>query len=288
MSNICKNWTDWLNKTRFSYMTEIQRAQTLNWLISVKDTLIENANIKAGDKIIDIGCGTGLMGFGVLENFQDSVEIIMSDKFEDCLIECENFLKTLNTPNKITFLQSDCADIKLPSEYIDKAFMRSVLVHIVDKQSAVNDIYRILKKGGSFIAFEPIIASNTRYWELVEPNLIEDYEEFKRAENDFMSNPNNSLVNFDQNSLAQNLETAGFNDGTLDVNTVESNYLVDENTIIKWFEGKPSPDQMSVKERFLTYFDEEKVNKYIAQYVKALEGQEVSIKTNTLFIKAIK
>ena len=212
----------------------------------------------------------------------------MSDKFEDCLIECENFLKTLNTPNKITFLQSDCADIKLPSEYIDKAFMRSVLVHIVDKQSAVNDIYRILKKGGSFIAFEPIIASNTRYWELVEPNLIEDYEEFKRAENDFMSNPNNSLVNFDQNSLAQNLETAGFNDGTLDVNTVESNYLVDENTIIKWFEGKPSPDQMSVKERFLTYFDEEKVNKYIAQYVKALEGQEVSIKTNTLFIKAIK
>ena len=33
---------------------------------------------------------------------------------------------------------------------------------------------------------------------------------------------------------------------------------------------------------------EEKVNKYISQYVKALEGQEVSIKTNTLFIKAIK
>ena len=56
---------------------------------------------------------------------------------------------------------------------------------------------------------------------------------------DFMSNPNTALVNFAQNSLAKNLEIAGFDDGSLDVNTVESKYFVDENTITKWFEGKP-------------------------------------------------
>ena len=80
-------------------------------------------------------------------------------------------------------LQSPCEEIALPDNSVDKALMRSVLVHIVDKQPAINEIYRILKKGGHFCCFEPIIASNTRYWELTDPKNIRLYEDFKKAEN---------------------------------------------------------------------------------------------------------
>ena len=288
MDNICKNWTQWLKETRFSYMTEEQKSQTLNWLIAVRDLLIQRAEIQKGDKIIDLGCGTGLMGFGVLEKFKDEVEIIFSDKFEDCIRECADFLEKLNTPNNASFLQSDCADIKLPDNSIDKAFMRSVLVHIVDKQPVISEVYRILKKGGSFNVFEPVIASNTRYHELVDPEKIDNYEEFKKVENAFMSDNNNSLVNFDQNTLLEMLEKAGFEDGSVDVDTTASKYFADRETIEKWFVGKPSPSEKSMKERFIDYFPEEKVNKFIEQYVLALQGTEVEIKTNTVVIKAIK
>lgn len=288
MENICKNWTQWLKETRFSYMTEEQKSQTLNWLIAIRDLLIQRAEIQKGDKIIDLGCGTGLMGFGVLEKFKDEVEVIFSDKFEDCIKECADFLEKLSIPHNASFLQSDCADIKLPDNSIDKAFMRSVLVHIVDKQPAISEVYRILKKGGSFNVFEPVIASNTRYHELVAPNKIDDYEEFKKAEDAFMSDSNNSLVNFDQNTLLEMLEKAGFEDGSVDVDTTASKYLADRETIEKWFVGKPSPSEKSMKERFMDYFPEEKVNKFIEQYVQALQGTEVEIKTNTIVIKAIK
>lgn len=288
MENICKNWTQWLRETRFSYMTEEQKSQTLNWLIAVRDLLIQRAEVKKGDRIIDLGCGTGLMGFGILEKFRDDVEIIFSDKFEDCINECSDFLKKLNIPNKASFLQSDCADIKLPDNSIDKAFMRSVLVHIVDKQPVISEVYRILKTGGSFNVFEPVIASNTRYHELVEAHKIDDFEEFKKAEDDFMTNKNNSLVNFDQNTLLKMLEVAGFSDGSVDVDTTASKYFANRKTIEKWFEGKPSPTEKSMKERFMDYFSEEKVNKYIEQYVLALQNTDVEIKTNTVIIKAIK
>ncbi len=288
MDNICKNWTQWLKETRFSYMTEEQKSQTLNWLIAIRNILIERAGIQKGDKIIDLGCGTGLMGFGVLEKFKDEVEIIFSDKFEDCIKECSEFLEKLNIPHKASFLQSDCADIKLPDNSIDKAFMRSVLVHIVDKQPAISEVYRILKHGGSFNVFEPVIASNTRYHELVDPSKIDDYEEFKKVEDAFMSDSNNSLVNFDQNTLLQMLENAGFEDGSVDVDTTASKYFADRQTIEKWFIGKPSPSEKSMKERFMDYFPEEKVNKFIEQYVLALQNTEVEIKTNTVIIKAIK
>lgn len=288
MKSICKNWSDWLNRTRFSHLNNEQKAQTLNWLLAVRDLLLSNANIQSGQKIIDIGCGTGLLGFGVLEKFGTDVEIIFSDKFEDCIVECEKLLNSMEIEHKASFLLSDCADIKLEDNSVDKALMRSVLVHVLDKQPAINEIYRILKVGGEFVAFEPIINSNTKYWELTSPNEITDWEDFKNAENNFMNDENNPLTNFNQNTIAKNLELAGFTDGTVDVESSNSNYLVDENTVENWVNSRPSPNEPSVRDRFLKYFDEQKVDNYILELKKALTGKNVEIQTNVVFIKAVK
>ena len=98
MSEICKNWSTWLKKTRFSYMDETQVQQTLNWLLNIRNQVLLLADIKAGQKVADFGCGSGLLGFGVLEHYKDSVELIFSDKFQDCLEECKNILSQIETP----------------------------------------------------------------------------------------------------------------------------------------------------------------------------------------------
>ena len=144
MSEICENWSTWLKKTRFSYMNEAQVQQTLNWLLAIRNQVLFLADIKQGQKVADFGCGSGLLGFGVIENFQDSVELIFSDKFQDCLDECSNILKTITTPNNVKFLLSDVADIKLESNYLDRAMTRSVLVHVKEKQPVFNEFYRVL------------------------------------------------------------------------------------------------------------------------------------------------
>ena len=288
MSNICKNWTQWLSQTRFAHMNEVQIQQTFNWLFALRDIVISKANIKAGDKVIDIGCGSGLLAFGVIEKFKDSVDIIFSDKFEDCLEECKKLLSQCDVPNKATFLQSDCLDIKLPDFSVDKPMTRSVLVHIVDKQKAINEIYRILKKGGTYSAFEPIIKSNTRYHELTSPDEITDWQAFKEAEDDFMSDINDPLTNFDAQSIAQNLDIAGFSDGDIDVQDTPSTYVAQKDSIIKWFDSAPSPDRPTSRERFLKYFDEKKVNNYILEVQKALGGKTITVNSKTIFIRATK
>lgn len=58
--------------------------------------------------------------------------------------------------------------------------MRSVLVHVVNKQPAISEIYRVLKPGGKLCAFEPIIRSNTRYWEILDPMYIENMKILSR------------------------------------------------------------------------------------------------------------
>ena len=288
MSDICKNWSTWLKKTRFSYMNDVQIQQTLNWLMNIKNIVLDMADLKENQKIADFGCGSGLLGFGILERFQDRVELIFSDKFQDCLDECQNILKNSEIKNNVKFLKSDIYDIKLENNYLDRALTRSVLVHILNKQQAFNELYRVLKPQGIYCAFEPIISQNTRYYELLIPDEASDYFDFKKAEMEFMSNPDDPLVNFSAQSLDLNMQEAGFSDVLVNVQKVTSKYSPTTEAIQNWFITPPAPNQKTMKERFMEYFDEKKVDNYIEEVKLALSKREIRVCSDTALIKAIK
>ena len=288
MIDFTLNWSNWLLKSRFDYMTEEQKQQTLQWLESVRNAVLSNADIKPNDVVIDLGTGTGLLAFGALNLIDENGKVIFSDKYEDCLETCKQLIKEFNTNKPYELLLSDCCNINLSKNSVDKALMRSVLVHILDKKQALTEIYRILKPNGIFSAFEPIIRSNTRCWELVNENELSDYKDFKKAEDEFMSSENDPLTNFDETTISNDLQEAGFKDGILDKQVVESNYIVQPNMVHSWLTIPPSPGAKTTKEKFLMYFEEPKVDNYISELQNALNNKNISIKSNVLYIKAIK
>lgn len=288
MSEICKNWTQWLKQNRFAGQTPEMIEQTTKWLEAVRDVVLVYADIMEHETVIDIGCGTGLLAFKALEMQNCKGKVIFSDKFQDCLDDCKAILDKSGITEGYQMLLSPCEHIDLPASTVHKALMRSVLVHIPNKQPAINEIYRILKPGGKFCAFEPIIRSNTRYWEILDPNYIKAYEDFKRVENEIMENPLDSLCNFDENTLKMNLEIAGFSIPEVKVQQVASKYVVKPGMVSEWFNNPPSPGQLSTKERFLKYFDEKTVNIYMQDVQNYLTGREISLKTNAVFINATK
>ena len=288
MSNICENWTQWLKKNRFAGQTPEMIEQTTRWLEAVRDVLIVYADIKPYETVLDIGCGTGLLAFKALEIQECKGTVIFSDMFQDCLNDCKQVLENMGITEGFELLKCPVEHIALPMSTVHKALMRSVLVHVVNKQPAISEIYRVLKTGGKFVAFEPIIRSNTRYWEILDPKYIEKYEDFKRVENEIMDNPLDSLCNFDENTLKTNLEIAGFSVPEVKVQEVKSSYVVKPNMVREWFINPPSPTQPSTKDRFLKYFDFPTVEKYMLQVEDYLTGRSIELKTNAAFINAIK
>ena len=288
MSEICKNWTQWLKQNRFAGQTPEMIEQTTKWLEAVRDVILVYAEIMQHETVIDIGCGTGLLAFKALEMQDCKGNVIFSDKFQDCLDDCQKILDELGVTSGYQMLNSPCEHIALPESSVHKALMRSVLVHVVHKQPAISEIYRILKPGGKFCAFEPIIRSNTRYWEILDPIYIEKYEDFKRVENEIMENPLDSLCNFDENTLRMNLEIAGFSIPDVKIQQVASKYTVQAGMVAEWFNNPPSPGQPTTKERYLKYFDEATVDKFMQDVQNYLTGREISLKTNAAFINATK
>jgi hypothetical protein len=103
-----------------------------------------------------------------------------------------------------------------------------------------------------------------------------------------MENPMDSLCNFDDHTLKMNLEIAGFSIPEVKVQQVASKYTVLKGMVNEWFNNPPAPGQPTTKERYLRFFDEATVDKYMADIENYLVGREISLRSNAVFINATK
>ena len=288
MSQVVKNWTDWLNNTRFSSFSEEQRAQTFGWLFSVRDRVLANAKLNSGNVVVDIGTGTGLLAFGAYDILHGSGLIIASDKFSDCTDECRQIAQAIGIKSGFETLVSPADKLDLPDCYADRIVMRSVLVHILDKEACIKEFFRVLKPGGILSFFEPIMSSNTKYSDLVRPEEITDYEKFKDIEYDITHDKSDPITNFDEIELKGMLEKTGFSDINIDEDIISSTYVVDGESVPQWFNSQPSPGSLSLKGRFLKYVSEEVFERYLLELRKALHGREITVSTRSVYISAVK
>ena len=210
-------WARWLLEHRHGGDPE-ELARQLPNLEEFRRRVLENAEIREGDVVLDVGTGDGLIGFGALELVGESGRVIFSDVSEDLLDECRRIADGLGVTDRCDFLRASADDLPLPEASVDVATTRSVLIYLMDKGPAFVELHRVLKPGGRLSIFEPInIFGNEerrdRYWGL-DVTPVRHLAEKAMAQ--WKQPSEHPLLNFDERDLLRFAEEAGFGEIRMD------------------------------------------------------------------------
>jgi len=113
------------------------------------DLAVQMSNVKDGERVLDIGCGTGLLSLKFLQAANCTVHGI--DLAEDMLKICRTRMEDLNLASRVTIKNGDIADLEFKDSAFDIVASTVTLHHLKDKQPTINKIYRILKPKGRFV-----------------------------------------------------------------------------------------------------------------------------------------
>lgn len=219
LDRFADRWSRWLLHDRFGGDEQALR-RTMEFLQPIRDRVIAGAEIAEGSVVADVGCGDGLLGFGVVPLVGAEGKVLFVDISEDLLERCRQAATELGVTKRCRFVLSPAETLEdIDDGSVDAVMTRSVLIYVEDKATAFGAFHRVLRPGGRISLFEPI---NRRFTELnrdtlfgYEASPINDLAEkvwrvFERA-----SPADGPMMGFDETDLLHLAEEAGFEDITV-------------------------------------------------------------------------
>lgn len=109
-------------------------------------TAIEHLHVRAGDRVLEVGVGTGLS----LNMYPSNVKVVGIDLSQDMLKHAEKRVAEDNLKN-VEVLQMDAQQMTFPDSSFDAVVAMYVASVVPDPRKLVDEIYRVCKPGGRIV-----------------------------------------------------------------------------------------------------------------------------------------
>lgn len=171
------------NTDKFEMIANIYDTPERVQIAKVSSDAIRECLVDAKSKnAIDFGCGTGLVGMNLLNDFKS---ILFLDTSQNMISQIKQKISGSNIQNAATL----CFDIEKDSSsdlHADYIFMTQVLLHINDVELVLSRLYEVLKESGHL--------------------LIVDFDKNEKIVSDMVHN------GFDQIELTEIMTKIGYRD----------------------------------------------------------------------------
>jgi arsenite methyltransferase len=205
-------WASWLLERRSggdSGMAQRIRED----LHPIRDAVLEAAEVGTCTRLLDVGCGDGLIAFGALE--RGAASVVFSDVSPDLLDRCRELASELGVTARCRFVRAAAEDLgEVAGGSVDVVTTRSVLIYVADKAAALREFRRVLAPGGRISLFEPInryfLDAGNRLPALYDPGPVADLAERVTAAIAGVNPLDGPMMGFGERDLLDLAEGAGF------------------------------------------------------------------------------
>ena len=118
-----------------------------NWLLQICQRLIEYSQIRSGDRILDIGTGTGHLAFAAAKIVGDTGRVIGVDISVRMLKQAQDKANALGL-NNIEFQLADAELLQFPSSSFDRILCANTFPWLENKAATLSLWYQFLQPGG--------------------------------------------------------------------------------------------------------------------------------------------
>ncbi len=221
MAQTTDKWHRWLTELRHAgdpdYEAEVRRA-----LLPVRDEVLDRADLRPADTLLDVGTGDGLIAFGALGRLGPAGTVIFSDISADLLDHCRAVAAADGQLDRCQFVRASADRLAgIADASVDVVTTRSVLIYVADKAAAFAEFRRVLRPGGRVSLFEPIntlMHGNPALFMGYDIRPVAEIAAKLDARFDAVQPPaTDPMVDFDDRDLVRHAEQAGFGDVRLDL-----------------------------------------------------------------------
>jgi len=120
-------------------------------VINQRMQTLEAMALRAGERVLDAGCGTGLLIQGMVSAVGDKGQIVGIDFSNDMLDVARNRFESID---RVNLQQASVTDLPLEAESFDATSCTQTLLYVDDVEKAISELYRVLKPGGRIAVLE--------------------------------------------------------------------------------------------------------------------------------------
>jgi arsenite methyltransferase len=285
-------WAAWLLHRRDGDDAE-QRQMGLEFLLPLRQRVLDNAQIVPGEIVLDVGSGDGLIAFGALDRVGEHGRVIVSDVSEDLVSHTRSLATELGVEGRMSFIRAAAEDLSaIADASIDVVTVRSVLIYVDDKAAAFRAFNRVLRPGGRLSIFEPINnyfpLSPDEFWgfdaEAVRDLVAKVWQYEGWVESSYASDP---MMNFTEKDLVRCGEDAGFRE-------VHAELLVDVQPgtcVVDWkrmLNASPNPNARTTSEALRGALTDEELARFEKHVRPLADAGRGTLRSAFAYLRAIK
>jgi len=122
-------------------------------IMAMKRRTYELLGARAGQKILEVGCGTGDDARQIAQMISPGGSLVAIDKSKALISEAQR--RSRGQSDSIDFVVGDANELNLESATFDACRIERTLIHIPEPSAAVSEMVRVLHSGGKLVAYEP-------------------------------------------------------------------------------------------------------------------------------------